>query len=823
VRIGVAAIALLAALVGMQGSSRAATCTINFDGGPGGTGTAWSVAANWDTDVLPGAADHACIPAGFAVDHSTGTDTISSLDATQGTLTLSGGTLNLTSTTPGDSVAAGFTMTFGTLGGAGLLQLSGTNTWTGGTMDGASAGGTTRLMAGGTLVHDVNSVTLANGRVLEVAGAFELRDNSASVSASGSAPTIHTAATGTMTRTTAAGAGTTFVGVQVDNDGAAHSDAGILNLANGSGGATSTGEYGSAGAGGEVHFGGATHTLGSGATWEGGVELASGGVTIGSGVTVPATGAGNGMSFGTIGGSGTFQIGGGSTFLWTGGTMDGASADGTTRVLGGAILAHDVNSVTLANGRVLEVAGAFELRDNSASVSSSGAASTIHTVANGTMVRTAAAGAGTTFVGVQVDNDGTLESDAGQIDLGGALTNYNAGTLTGGRFVAKDSGDLSLPGLVDVNAAHLVLDGTIAQITSGTSVFTGMDQNAAAGTIELRRGANPTITGPFTNAGTLRFSIAGPNAADFGRLTVTGAANLGGTLAIVTDPAYDPAVGTQFAVLSAGTRNGTFSTVTGNDLGTKHYDVAYGSSAVTLTVAGGPPPPPPPPPADADGDGVLEPQDLCPTVFAKTADGCPLPPPLLGATANVVPVKGEVFVKLPAGAARIAQTKGAGFIPLSEARQIPMGSLLDTRAGTVSVTTAGAKAGQTQAGTFDAGIFQILQSRNKRKKGLTELRLKGTSTARCPAPKRGKRGKGRTAAKRLSKKTLRRLRGNAKGKFQTRGSHSAATVRGTIWTVTDRCDGTLTSVARGSVVVRDFRRKRNVVLKAGKSYLAKAG
>jgi hypothetical protein len=40
--------------------------------------------------------------------------------------------------------------------------------------------------------------------------------------------------------------------------------------------------------------------------------------------------------------------------------------------------------------------------------------------------------------------------------------------------------------------------------------------------------------------------------------------------------------------------------------------------------------------------------------------------------------------------------------------------------------------------------------------------------------------------------------------------------------VEDRCDGTLTAVSRGRVVVRDFRRKRNITVRAGKRYLAKA-
>ena len=47
-------------------------------------------------------------------------------------------------------------------------------------------------------------------------------------------------------------------------------------------------------------------------------------------------------------------------------------------------------------------------------------------------------------------------------------------------------------------------------------------------------------------------------------------------------------------------------------------------------------------------------------------------------------------------------------------------------------------------------------------------------------------------------------------------------MRGTVWDVTDRCDGTLTHVKRGTVIVRDFRRKKNVTVRTGKSYLARA-
>src|SRR4029079_1162516 len=72
------------------------------------------------------------------------------------------------------------------------------------------------------------------------------------------------------------------------------------------------------------------------------------------------------------------------------------------------------------------------------------------------------------------------------------------------------------------------------------------------------------------------------------------------------------------------------------------------------------------------------------------------------------------------------------------------------------------------------------------------------------------------------KKRKRRLWGNGTGRFRTKGKHSAATVVGTRWLVQDRCTSTLTRVVRGRVRVRDFAKKKNVLVKAGKKYAAKA-
>jgi hypothetical protein len=207
----------------------------------------------------------------------------------------------------------------------------------------------------------------------------------------------------------------------------------------------------------------------------------------------------------------------------------------------------------------------------------------------------------------------------------------------------------------------------------------------------------------------------------------------------------------------------------------------------------------------------------------------------VGRKANVAPLKGVVLLGIPPGLATTghssgASQKGVTFVPLTEARQIPIRSFLDTRRGTVRLRSATGSQNRTQTGDFGRGLFQVLQSSRRSARGLTDLVLKGGSFAR-----RRCRGRGRSAgaeSAQLSRRAVRRLRSNATGRFRTRGRHSAATVRGTVWETTDRCDGTLTKVTRGSVVVRDFRRRKNIVVRAGRrtkgagggrgSYLARA-
>jgi hypothetical protein len=216
----------------------------------------------------------------------------------------------------------------------------------------------------------------------------------------------------------------------------------------------------------------------------------------------------------------------------------------------------------------------------------------------------------------------------------------------------------------------------------------------------------------------------------------------------------------------------------------------------------------------------------------------PPPPPVLGKTANIAPVSGIVYIELPPGAtlasfaraplptdAFAALTKGRSFIPLTEARQIPFGSILEASKGVAKITTAttASPKGKVQFGDFGAGIFKLLQARKQH--GLTELSVIDNHSARQFCASTGKGKKAAIAARaggHPSSKVLGRLSANSHGHFTGRGQYSAATVRGTTWSVQNRCDGTLTHVVRGVVSVRDFRKRKTITLFTGQSYLARA-
>jgi len=252
------------------------------------------------------------------------------------------------------------------------------------------------------------------------------------------------------------------------------------------------------------------------------------------------------------------------------------------------------------------------------------------------------------------------------------------------------------------------------------------------------------------------------------------------------------------------------------------------------------------PVTDRDGDGVPDATDNCPDASNSgqgdsdrdgVGDACELLPsgntPIeAGKAATVKLLSGEVFVKLPPGAAGSAFTAGlrvpfqsSGFVSLKGVAAVPVGSTLDTRKGEVALTAAvnGQPARSPRQlrreARFRAGIFAIRQARKQRKAKRSKTIPPRAEIASPPGAERPCRASGPPKGV-----AVRSLATTAKGVFRTVGGAATATpAKGTsTFITTDRCDGTITEVGRGRVAVIAKRTGKRKVVRSGRAYIVRA-
>jgi hypothetical protein len=214
--------------------------------------------------------------------------------------------------------------------------------------------------------------------------------------------------------------------------------------------------------------------------------------------------------------------------------------------------------------------------------------------------------------------------------------------------------------------------------------------------------------------------------------------------------------------------------------------VGLGCDAGALEFLAGDPPPPPPP--------VPTPTPTPVPTATPTPIPTPTATPEAGKSVEAETIKGKVLVKVP-GSDR--------FVPLDES-VINNGAEVDTRDGVVEITRS-----DGQVAKFFDGIFKLTQSG-----GITTVTLSEKLTG---CPKKG----GKKASAAAKKPKTRKLWGDGKGKFRTRGQYSAATVRGTKWLVTDTCTSTITKVSQGVVSVRDEVKRKTILLRKHRTYTAR--
>ena len=187
-------------------------------------------------------------------------------------------------------------------------------------------------------------------------------------------------------------------------------------------------------------------------------------------------------------------------------------------------------------------------------------------------------------------------------------------------------------------------------------------------------------------------------------------------------------------------------------------------------------------------------------------------------------VSGKASGRLPhAGGGGGGGSTGPGFVPLTEARQLPVGAQIDAgecsdsspRRRVREDTDRNLRRGGIRACPVDQGSAEgpdnLVAARGRFSRRAVVRKVPGAGRCRSHV----------LQAPRPSRRVLQLLHASASGRFRTRGRYSAATVRGTARDTADRCDDP-DRVRRGTVIVNDFVRHKTVAVHAGHSYLARA-
>ncbi len=321
--------------------------------------------------------------------------------------------------------------------------------------------------------------------------------------------------------------------------------------------------------------------------------------------------------------TGPLTVGGtikGGTIRWTGGVspvLQGGTFDGVT-------LASDLtlprfarlnvkNGLTLSNNAKITLFGGNPGGSETMLIFDSG----VQTLGGTGEVIFAGTNA---FNAITAQGNGTAATAATlTIDTGITVHGSQGGTIfTGWSFdsiINKGTITEATPGISIDIVGNVTNEGTVAA-DAGSVSWSNASPNA--GTIRVGPGGLVSVSGSFTNtnAGIVLVKIGGTTSSQFGRLAVSGAITLGGTLNLAAVNGFSPTIGDVFQVMTFGSLTGEFTAINGLAIGNGNvFSPVYTSTSLTFNViaaggaAGGaalrfntP--------VDTDGDGASDEQEL---------------------------------------------------------------------------------------------------------------------------------------------------------------------------------------------------------------------
>jgi hypothetical protein len=197
-----------------------------------------------------------------------------------------------------------------------------------------------------------------------------------------------------------------------------------------------------------------------------------------------------------------------------------------------------------------------------------------------------------------------------------------------------------------------------------------------------------------------------------------------------------------------------------------------------------------------------------PAFLAPSSQPEAVAPPKESTSGNAEPESGTVFARVPGS---------NQFVALRELTNLPVGTEIDARNGTVRLTVADGKGG-FQTGEFSGAIFRFTQRiGGNPTRLLTDIRILGGDFKVC-GPGETRSAPGGAARRRV----VRYLQSKASGSFNVIGKHASGVERGTTWKTTDTCKTTEVSVSQGTVLVSDFFIRKVIRVNAGRTYIARA-
>ncbi|MBI1926944.1 T9SS type A sorting domain-containing protein [Candidatus Poribacteria bacterium] len=361
----------------------------------------------------------------------------------------------------------------------------------------------------------------------------------------------------------------------VNNDGIIDVQSGEVRFY---GGGTSTGTFNAA-PGGLINFAGGTYTFNTGTTFTGtGSNQVTGTVILNGTLTSQNLALG-----GTMMGTGTIT----GTFTWRSGTMSGPGAltipAGSTMNFGGALFGGALDGYTLNNAGTVTLTTPYGL--GLAILVTNGAI--FNNQPTGTFDVQGSGGANFEYTGVGTtpafNNAGTFKSQAETFFAGIPFNNTGTVDVQNGRLYFITGDYTQAAGTTRIRGGRLDATNTI-NIQGGTLEGGTILANVSNAGQVNPAGTSPGslyITGNYTQTatGSLNVELEHPLNA-FDQLNISGIATLNGTLNISLINGFVPKIGDSYQIITYGSRNGTFATVTGSGL----FDVIYNPTNVTLVT-----------------------------------------------------------------------------------------------------------------------------------------------------------------------------------------------------------------------------------------------